>query len=75
MSDLDLAAAALRSSKGRVLAAALMCAAYLRELAADGDPVAASLVQDLDAAFDEMRAERIGAASLIAERTKSDDRD
>jgi hypothetical protein len=66
--DLDAISQSLRDSKSRVIASALAAAAYVRLLASQGDPVAVTLVQDLDAAFDEMRAENIAAGSMIAER-------
>ncbi len=64
---------ALRESHRRVLETLDLCAAYV-DFRADeeGDPLARFLKQKVDAAFDAMNAEGIGARTLIADTQQPD---
>lgn len=65
--ELDQTAAALKAARWRVWRALLDCHTLVEAQADAGDPLAALVAEETDAAFDHMKAEQIAASSQLEE--------
>jgi hypothetical protein len=65
--QLEDALHALKESRDRVVACLWTMVPLAERLAAEGDPLARYLLEELEAANDAMKSENIGAGALLAQ--------
>lgn len=70
MNELDEALVSLKASHQHVTVLLLAASAYVDARAAEGDTLAAWLSAEIGEAFTSLRAENIGAGSLLEEASK-----